>query len=120
MIFLERKMDYIICNTPDECNEAALEILRRNEHDLIVVYNGNFDTVMHRYGPESPEALQELRHNTRSFEMLSCAAREAWKGMPAMAAYLPDHGCHEIDGQLGSHGLDMPEDMNIIHFYEFF
>ena len=35
-------------------------------------------------------------------------------------AFLPDHGCHEIDGQLGSHGLDMYEDMNVIHFYRFF
>ena len=28
-----------------------------------------------------------------------------------------DHGCHEIDGGCGSHGLDMPEDLNIHHFY---
>ena len=26
-----------------------------------------------------------------------------------------DHGCHEIDGGCGSHGLDMPED--ILQFY---
>ena len=28
-----------------------------------------------------------------------------------------DHGCHEIDGECGSHGLDMPEDLNIVHSY---
>ena len=27
--------------------------------------------------------------------------------------FMPDHGCHEIDGGAGSHGLMMPEDMNI-------
>ena len=37
----------------------------------------------------------------------------------AVFAFLPDHGCHEIDGNLRSHGLDMEEDMNIIHFYGF-
>ena len=30
---------------------------------------------------------------------------------------MTDHGCHEIDGECGSHGLDMEEDMNVIHFY---
>jgi hypothetical protein len=29
-----------------------------------------------------------------------------------------DHGCHEIDGGHGSHGLDMPEDINIVHLYK--
>lgn len=119
-IFLEREMDYIICDTPDECNENALRIIREDKHDLVVVYNGNYDTLMHRWGPEAPEALSQLEHNARSFEMLSKAAKESWAGKRAVAAYLPDHGCHEIDGHLGSHGLDMSEDMNIVHFYNFF
>ena len=29
-----------------------------------------------------------------------------------------DHGCHEIDGGAGAHGLDMPEDINITHLYK--
>jgi len=29
-----------------------------------------------------------------------------------------DHGCHEIDGGCGSHGLDMPEDLNIVQVYK--
>ena len=47
------------------------------------------------------------------------AAAKAWAGRRYGIAFLPDHGCHEIDGGCGSHGLDMPEDMNIIHFYGF-
>ena len=31
-----------------------------------------------------------------------------------------DHGCHEIDGNCGSHGLDMLEDINIVHLYKGF
>ena len=29
-----------------------------------------------------------------------------------------DHGCHEIDGNAGAHGLDMVEDVEISHFYK--
>lgn len=119
-IFLERKMDYIICKTPDECNARAAEVIRANRHDLVVVYNGNYDALMHRWGPESEEALAQLSHNAASFEALCNTAEEAWAGIPGVAAFLPDHGCHEIDGNLGSHGLDMPEDMDIVHFYRFF
>lgn len=119
-IFLEREMDYIICKTPDECNENALRVIQQDQHDIVVVYNGNYDATMHRWGPEAEESLAQLEHNARSFETLSRAAMNTWKGKPSMAAYLPDHGCHEIDSNLGSHGLDMPEDMNIVHFYNFF
>ena len=31
-----------------------------------------------------------------------------------------DHGCHEIYGDLGSHGLDMDEDLNIVHLYKIY
>ena len=29
-----------------------------------------------------------------------------------------DHGCHEIEGGCGSHGLDMDDDLNIVHAYK--
>ncbi len=117
-IFKEREMDYIFCSTPDECNEYALKIISQNEHDIVVVYNGNYDAKMHRTGTESVEAINELRKNITDFERLVCAAKESWKGKNCMAAFLTDHGCHDIDGNLGSHGLEMPEDMDIIHFYK--
>ena len=43
--------------------------------------------------------------------------RENWKTHKTLIGFAPDHGCHEIDGGCGSHGLYMPEDMNIVHFY---
>lgn len=119
-IFLEREMDYIICKTPDECNARAAEVLAEDKYDLITVYNGNYDATMHRFGPESEEALAQIVHNSKAFATLSAIAQKAWAGKTGMAAYLPDHGCHEIDGKLGSHGLEMAEDMNIIHFYQFY
>ncbi len=118
-IFKEREMDYIFCDTADECNKAALEIIEKDKHDLIVVYNGNYDSVMHRNGPESESAIAALKHNISSFNMLNAAAERVWKDKRFVTAFLPDHGCHEIDGGCGSHGLDMAEDMDIIHFYSF-
>ena len=116
-IFLERDMDYIVCQTAAQCNEEAMRVIAEDCHDLIVIYNGNYDATMHRWGPESAEALSELDNNAAAFDMLCNAAAEAWHDKVYMTAFLPDHGCHEIDGQLGSHGLDMPEDMHIVHFY---
>jgi len=119
MIFLNRDMDYILCDTPDECNNKAIALLKRNQHDIITVYNANYDSQMHRSGPESTEALAQIVHNAQAYAELSRAANESWSGIPHMTAFLPDHGCHEIDGNLGSHGLDMPEDMHIIHMFGF-
>lgn len=119
-IFKERKMDYIFCDTPQECNSRAVEVLKQDAHDIVVVYNGNYDSQMHRTGTESEEALTELRNNAKDYALLRLAAGEAWKGHRCIAGFLPDHGCHDIDGGCGSHGLDMPEDMDIVHFFSFF
>ncbi len=118
-IFKERDMDYIFCETAEECNKRAAEVLAHDSHDLLVVYNGNYDSTMHKNGPEAEASLAALRHNAESYASLAAAASAAWQGKRTVTAFLPDHGCHEIDGGCGSHGLDMPEDMDIVHFYAF-
>ncbi|MCR5794203.1 MAG: alkaline phosphatase family protein [Solobacterium sp.] len=118
-IFRERDMDYIECETPDECNEKTMQALSEDRYDIILCYNANFDSTMHRWGPEAEESLAQIDHNAAAFKMLSDRAFEVWKDKNCVVTFLPDHGCHEIDGNLGSHGLDMEEDMNIIHFYGF-
>lgn len=119
MIFREREMDYFIFDTPDEVNAKAEELIRLNRHDLIVVYNGNYDGTMHRYGPEAEESLDALRHNIAAYGHLTALAEEVWgkAGLRYAAGFVTDHGCHEIDGGCGSHGLDMPEDMNVVHLW---
>ncbi|MBQ2813044.1 MAG: alkaline phosphatase family protein [Clostridia bacterium] len=116
-IFLEREMDYFIVSTPDEANAKAVELIKEDKYDLICVYNGNYDSVMHKVSPEGKEAIEALRHNSAAFKLLADAVRENWKNHTTLIGYAPDHGCHEIDGESGGHGLEMPEDMNIIHFY---
>lgn len=118
-IFRNRDMEYIDCDSADECNEQTLRILKEDRHDIVVCYNANFDSTMHRWGPEADISLAQIDHNAAAFDRLCRQAHEVWKGRRHVCAFLMDHGCHEIDGDLGSHGLDMEEDMNIIHFYGF-
>ena len=117
MIFLERNMDYFIYDTPDEVNKKAHELIDEDNYDLIVIYNGNYDGTMHRYGPESDKSMNELRHNIDAYASIVEAITAKWKNHNVFYGFMPDHGCHEIDGGCGSHGLEMEEDMNIIHFY---
>ena len=117
-IFLERNMDYFIYDTIEEVNAKAAEVILSDEYDFIVVYNGNYDSVMHKYGPESTEALSELRANVEAFAMFSAMIEKHWTNHNTLVGFAMDHGCHEIDGKCGSHGLDMDEDLNIVHLYK--
>ena len=118
-IFLEREMDYFIYETTEECNKKAMELIEEDEYDLIVLYNPNYDNAMHRNGPESGAALKELKNNIDTYSKIISHIERYWTKHRTMVGFCPDHGCHEIDGSLGSHGLNMAEDMNIIHFYRF-
>lgn len=117
-IYLEREMDYFIYPTVEEVNAKAVEVLLKDEYDFIVIYNRNFDATMHKFGPESVEALSELRANARTFGMIVELIKTHWKKHNTLVGFAMDHGCHEIDGNAGSHGLDMEEDLNICHLYK--
>ncbi len=116
-IFLERDMEYFIYDTTEEVNKKALELIDEDRFDLIVIYNGNYDGTMHRHGPEAPESIEVLKENVAFYSELVAKINSEWKEHSVFYGFCPDHGCHEIDGGCGSHGLDMEEDMNVIHFY---
>ena len=115
-IFLDKKMDYYVYDTIPEINAKAAELILEDKYDLICIYNGNYDSVMHRFGPESVEALAELRANDQAFATFCELIKSNWKHN-SLIGFAMDHGCHEIDGGCGSHGLDMDEDLHITHRY---
>ena len=117
-IFLERELDYFIYPTYEEVNAKAAELIIEDKHDFIVVYNGNYDSRMHKYGPEAIEPLGELRANVRTYGLFAELINNNWKSHNTLLGFAMDHGCHEIDGGCGSHGLDMEEDLNIVHIYK--
>jgi len=119
-IFLEREADYFIFDTIAEIDEKAMQLIEADEHDLIVVYHGNYDAIMHKNGPEAEVSLDALKANIAAFDRFAQAIREKWTQHDTLIGFAMDHGCHEIDGNCGSHGLDMPEDLNIQHLYGVF
>ena len=72
---------------------------------------------MHRWGTEHPLALGALRSNSYIFAMFEALIRSHWQNHTTLLGFAMDHGCHDIDGGCGSHGLDMDEDLDILHFY---
>ena len=118
-IFLEREgVDYYIMANVEQVNAKAAELIIEDKHDFILAYNGNYDSTMHKNGPEANITLGELRANARTFGFFCELIKTHWKKHDALIGFAMDHGCHEIDGNCGSHGLDMPEDLNITHFYK--
>lgn len=119
-IFLEREMDYFLYDTEEEINAKAVQVILEDKYDFIVIYNGNYDSRMHKVGTEDVHALGELRYNARTFGMLCELVKTHWQHHRTLVGFAMDHGCHDIDGNCGSHGLDMPEDLNIVHLYNIF
>lgn len=120
LIFLGREVDYFIFPRVEQCNRKALELIGEDRHHLIVLYNGNYDHWMHRGGPETPWALRALKANINTYCAVHDAIRRQWRGHNAALAFAPDHGCHREYGFLGQHGIDIPRDMHIRHFWRFF
>lgn len=119
MIFLERQMDYFIYDSVEEVNNKAIELVEKDEHDVIIVYNGNYDSTMHKFGTEAQESMTQLENNINFYQELINKIKKCWISHNTFYGFAPDHGCHDIDGNCGSHGLDMTDDMNVIHFYGF-
>ena len=119
-IFLERDMDYYYFEKGGiaAVNAKAAQLILEDKHDFILIYNANYDSVMHKTGPESLESLAELRTDCQIFAVVSELIKNHWKHHNTLLGFAMDHGCHEIDGGCGSHGLDMAEDLNIVHLYK--
>ncbi len=119
MIFLQRDVDYFIYPTKQECNAKALELIAEDQYDMIVLYNGDYDYNMHRHAPEGKRSLRALQENIATYQEVRAAIKEHWKDHHTALAFAPDHGCHKTCFILGTHGINEPCDMNIMHFYEF-
>ena len=117
LIFCERPMDYYILPTTDEATAKALELIEQDKYDFLLLYNGDYDATMHRNAPEGAASLAALQKNVGVFAAVADKIKACWGNHRTLLGFAPDHGCHEIDGGLGSHGLDMPQDLNILHFY---
>jgi hypothetical protein len=120
VIFANRPIDYYFCDTWPDVNAKAAELIMRDEYDFILTYNANFDDVMHKKGPESIEALSEMRYNFQTFCMFDTMIRTHWQHHNVLIGTGMDHGCHTKPDGTGTHCDDTPEDRNIIHYYKIY
>jgi hypothetical protein len=116
-IFLERNMDYFYMNSAEEGRAKVMQMIDEDKYDLICVYDGSYDSTMHKNGTEAGVSIDALKANIADFDAFASAIEEKWTKHDTLIGFAMDHGCHDIDGGCGSHGLDMPEDLNIMHFY---
>lgn len=123
-IFLNRDMDYFIFPADADCDEKVvqkgLELIAEDKYDFLVIYNGMYDSVMHATYPESDAAMEWLRHHTGAFARIHSAAKAAAAtgGHTTLIGYATDHGVHTNASGRGTHGENIPEDINITHFYD--
>lgn len=116
-IFMNRPIDYYIEKYDGEVTERAMSLIEEDRYDLLVVYNQEYDDLIHETEIESPEALAAAFRHIDTFEKLTDAVRENWKDHSVMTVFAPDHGNHMDWNGHGNHGEFREDDINIIHFY---
>ncbi len=117
IIFRERDMDYYIFPNDEELNEKALELIKEDKYDLLLVYNMGFDDAIHATGAESEFSLSVMRKHIQTFDRIAEAVKEQWKQHDTMICWLTDHGIHQGADGHGRHGDNIEEDRNVMHFY---
>lgn len=116
IIFREREIDYYSMDYDPLVSAKALELLVKDQHDVIIVYHQEYDDLLHDSGLFSELALKALQHHVDSWELLVREASKAWK-KNFLLAFTPDHGGHtDLTNGFGDHGEDSPEDMELRHF----
>lgn len=116
-LFQGRNIDYFLYKSDKAVIEKSVELIRSNAYDIIEVYVMEYDTVMHMTHPKSLLAKAAARRHVAGYERIYQAITEAYKGQNTFLAFAPDHGVHREKYLLGNHGKNIPEDMNLSHFY---
>jgi len=127
VIFNGRPIDYYFYSNWPDVNAKAVELIIKDEYDVILTYNGNYDDKLHVFGPEAPETLAELHYNCMTYSMFDRLIQTHWKNHDVLIGTGMDHGCHAChyykttgELRLGTHGDNTPEDRNIIHCYQIY
>lgn len=125
MIYGERDMDVIICDTEANVVEKAQELILADSYDVLCVYTIGYDKAEHAYGPESKEALAAAYREGAIFDQLISTVKRNWMQHNTLIAFSPDHGAHDTESGtldskgnplLGNHGTDSSQDLNILHY----
>jgi hypothetical protein len=117
-IFRDRKVDYFSLRSSDKSFEFTKLLLHNSDYDLIVSYDGSYDSNLHKTGARSDEALQAMRNSIARFVELAGLIDAIWGGYNRLLTFTPDHGGHDNEETgRGGHGADVYDDMVVKHFY---
>jgi len=121
LIFRNRPLDYFSEAYDSEVTARTLQLLEADGHDFVLAYHQEYDDALHRTTPRAPEAIEAMQRHVASFVQLARAVEECWSAYDRMLGFVPDHGGHvDPDTGKGTHGVDIPEDMDVQHFYGVF
>ena len=104
LIFRGREIDYYPMPYDGEATKKGLEFIKEDRYDVVVVYNQEYDDMIHDTVPESPQAMAAVDHHIEAFTRLTAAVREHWADSISLVVWATDHGNHiDWDGH-GNHG----------------
>ncbi len=118
LIFRDRPIEYYSEEYDKQVNDRAAQLIENKDLDFIMVYNQEYDDSLHSTGIESPKSITAMKNHIQSFIKLVETCESNWSGFNRAYLFAPDHGAHDDpDTGLGTHGADIPDDMEIIHFW---
>ena len=116
IIFRGRDIAYYSEEYDEEVRQRALGLFK--EYDFIVVYQQSYDDTLHKIGPYSAKAFQALFNHVRDFTELGESFNNNWSNYDRCIIFAPDHGAHyDVVKKKGTHGENIEEDMDLLHFF---
>ena len=116
-IFRQRNVDYYSFRSDEQSFDCAMELINKNNCDLIVLYMNDYDKFQHKTGCFSPECTAKAKLAAERFEKLAEQLDKYSAHQNRALVFVPDHGGHLVDENSGVHGFDIPEDMLVSHYY---
>ena len=118
LIFRGRGMAYFSEEYDPQVTDRAIELLKADQHDLVLAYHQEYDDSLHASGTESGRSMAAAQHHVADFVRLGQAFDKYWARYDRLIILAPDHGGHDFpEGGKGGHGDDIPEDMLVTHFF---
>ncbi len=116
-IFRKRGVDYYSFRDDQLVEDQTRRLIQDDQYDVIVSYMTGYDHSSHHHGPWAPESIEQLELAVQRFERYCALTDQCWAQYNRIVTFFPDHGNHQVDAETGSHGLDIPDDMLVNHFY---
>jgi hypothetical protein len=119
-LFRGRDVHYFSESDDKDVTARTLALIAADRHEFIVVYHQEYDDLLHETTPFSDSAIRAFRNHVNAFRTLVDATEESWLGHDRVIVFAPDHGAHiGPETMTGTHGDDIPQDMELRHFYRF-